>query len=186
MDLSRATINRELPSPLAVAAVSRIPTTLLREMRLYHTETTDAMIFEALDHIGVEVIEDVISQGAFLYDIARSMDIPTPKFKRWLDARPDILARVVAAEQLSAEYYLSHATDEIMSVQPGDLDHAKTARLKSDYMKWIATKKDSMKYGDKVSHSHSGDGNGVTFNFIMSEGNSVNKVIDVADNRETS
>lgn len=177
--LDNALVKRQLETPYSDGLYTAVPWELIRQIREHGINTPDEQVFQALDYIGIEAIVDIISQGAFLSDIASSLDIPVTKIDRWLRQEPTRVEGVAIAERYAAEHHLSLAIREVMNVSETDVDRMKVAKVKADLQKWVATRKDRDKYGDKVSHQHSGDV-GVEFHITLS--NHVGdqpKVIDI-------
>lgn len=176
--LNNATVERKVPDWLAVKLASRVPIRLLRQVRDYHVNTPDQSLYDMLDHIGIEPMADVVSQGCFLYDIAAALDIPFPKFRTWLEMDNSRIDHIEKAEILSAEAYLSKGTAMVMSVDTHDTDGAKVAKVKADHLKWLAKVKDRDKYSDQVKHSHSG-GQTIEYRINMSPAPPARNIIDV-------
>lgn len=175
--LNQALPKRRLPDWRAVQLASRVPINILRQARDIHTNTTDEMYFQMLDSIGIDAVCDLISQGCFIYDLAMTLDIPPTKFREWVDKDHSRVDKMEAAEELSAEAFLSMSNQEVMSVKSNDTDGARVAKIKADHLKWIASRKDRIKYGDQVNHKHSG-GQTVEYRITMAPAPTQN-IIDV-------
>ena len=175
--LQQALPKRRLPDWRAVQLAARVPIKILRQARDVHTNTSDEIYFSMLDSIGIDAVCDLISQGCFTYDVAMTLDIPPTKFREWIDSDHVYGEKLEVAEELSADAFLSIATEEVMNVTEIDVDGARVAKVKADHMRWLASRKDRTKYGDQVSHKHSG---GQTVEYRISMSAPIDKnIIDV-------
>jgi hypothetical protein len=156
MNLENFTPNRKLPAWQAIELTSRVPLKILRQVRDYHVNVTDDMINEMLDHIGVDAMADMVSQGCLIYDLATALDIPITKLKKWIDSDHSRSGAIEYAERLSAEAYISTSTRMVMDVSYHDVDAAKVVKMKSSHLNWLAKIMDRDKFSDQVNHKHSG------------------------------
>jgi len=117
-----------------------------------------------------------IASGRYLHRVAEDADMPEERtLYRWLDDKADfrqmyVRARDIRAER-SAEYLLEisddgrndwmekHAEDGECIGWTLNGEHVQRSRLRVDARKWLMSK-ESSKYGDKISHEHTGKGGG--------------------------
>lgn len=176
--IDNALLDRKIKTPYVDGLYAAVPYHIIRQIRMHHLNTPDDVVFAALDHIGIEAIVDIISQGAFLVDIAASLDVPVTKVDRWLHQDSTRWEAVGVAERYAAEHHLSLAIRTVMDVGKTDVDAMKVAKTKAEMQKWVATRKDRDKYGDKINHSHDGDV-AVQFNITLGGNTPERKVIEM-------
>lgn len=161
-NLTSYTIDRKLSS-LAIEATSLIPWEVLKQMRARDIETHEEDVFNALDHMGINVICDLISQGVFPVDVANSLDIPAVTMMKWIEKNPHHMDDMEMALKCSAQAHLSEAMKMTMDVGASDVDASRVAKTKTDLLKWLASRHDPDQYGDKA-RGERGGGVSVGFN----------------------
>jgi transposase-like protein len=97
-----------------------------------------------------------IAGGESLRAICAAHDMPDrTTVRRWLSQNEDFRLQYAHAREEQADFY----ADEIVDIADAATD-AQLARLQVDARKWKASKLAPKKYGDKVSHEHTGEGGG--------------------------
>lgn len=158
--------SRKLPEYVKGDFLLRIPYQTLHELRAYHDTIDKNKCFSILDNIGIDAIADLISQGAYIYDVSETLGIPITFIYDWIESDDNRHTKISKAESYSADAAVSIATREIMGLDYTDTERAKIAKIKADHMKWVASRRNREKFGDGASKSTE-DGGHFQFNIVL-------------------
>jgi len=99
---------------------------------------------------------DRIAQGEALNAICREPDMPTKlTMYRWLDQSAELQNRYVRATELRVD----HWSEDILAIADDENIGADSRRLRVDTRKWLMSKVQPKKYGDRLQHTGA-DGEG--------------------------
>lgn len=102
------------------------------------------------------LILDRIAQGEALNAICREPDMPTKlTIYRWLDQSAELQNRYVRATELRVD----HWSEDILTIADDEKIGADSRRLRVDTRKWLMSKVQPKKYGDRMLHTGA-DGDG--------------------------
>lgn len=126
---------------------------------------------EDIERIFSEVLE-YIEEGKSLRSILLSNDMPSSRtFYSWLDADKEKVKRYARATEIRAEAIFEDmleiaddGTNDFMTITKGDLEYnvedkevTNRSRLRLDTRKWMLSKMQPKKYGDKLDVTSDGD-----------------------------
>jgi hypothetical protein len=107
---------------------------------------------------------DRLATGETLRTIIRDSHMPDRvTIYRWLDAHEDFRNQYTPARSQQADHYFEQIIDESFSSHD-----AQIGRLRVDALKWVASKMQPKKYGDKLEIETKGD-SAVTIQFAIPE-----------------
>ncbi len=121
--------------------------------------------FEQLTAVGIDVVCERIANGEFLENIARSYSMNRYSLTKWLHdetnmqkylAAKEAQADKMAEEILSISDDGSNDTYETENGTRTNQDVIARSKLRVDSRKWLASKMNPKKYGDKVDLNHGG------------------------------
>lgn len=100
-----------------------------------------------------------LMNGETLSKICDSLKITQAAFYSWLPERPKLVEKYNASKKLQASSLLNQLIDEVSTLQN---DQALAARVRSDLIKWYASKVSPSEYGDvkrlelsgEIKHRH--------------------------------
>lgn len=126
---------------------------------------------EEIENIFEEILE-YIEAGKSLRSILLSSDMPSSRtFFKWLDEDKDKVKRYARATEIRAENIFEDmleiaddGTNDFMTITKGDLEYnvedkevTNRSRLRIDVRKWMLSKMQPKKYGDKLDVTSDGD-----------------------------
>lgn len=126
---------------------------------------------EEIENIFEEILE-YIEAGKSLRSILLSSDMPSSRtFFKWLDEDKDKVKRYARATEIRAENIFEDmleiaddGTNDYMTITKGDLEYnvedkevTNRSRLRIDVRKWMLSKMQPKKYGDKLDVTSDGD-----------------------------
>lgn len=126
---------------------------------------------EEIELIFEEILE-YIEDGKSLRSILLSSDMPSSRtFFKWLDEDKDKVKRYARATEIRAENIFEDmleiaddGTNDFMTITKGDIEYnvedkevTNRSRLRLDTRKWMLSKMQPKKYGDKLDVTSDGD-----------------------------
>lgn len=126
---------------------------------------------ERIEKLFIEIC-DYIEEGKALRTILRDKDMPSSKtFYEWLDSDKEKVKLYARATEIRAENIFEDmieiaddGTNDFMTITKGDLQYnvedkevTSRSRLRLDTRKWILSKLQPKKYGDKLDVTSDGD-----------------------------
>ena len=97
-----------------------------------------------------------IAEGESLRAICKGNGMPAKRtFLRWVAADETLAKQYAEAQVMRAEHYF----DEIVEIADKGSDPAKT-RVQVDARKWVLSRMNPKKYGDRVLNEHMGEDGG--------------------------
>lgn len=126
---------------------------------------------EEIERIFEEILE-YIEEGKSLRSILSSSDMPSSRtFYKWLDEDKEKVKRYARATEIRAEAIFEDmleiaddGTNDFMTITKGDLEYniedkevTNRSRLRLDTRKWMLSKMQPKKYGDKLDVTSDGD-----------------------------
>lgn len=118
-----------------------------------------------------DLICERMGNGESLRAICKGKDMPNKRtVLRWLEGNEKLAEQYSAAQNLRAEHYF----DEIIDIADSKADPQKT-RVQIDARKWVLSRMNPKKYGDKVTQELTGTDGGpivhkVEFEIVDPEG----------------
>jgi hypothetical protein len=126
-------------------------------------------------HLIVAIIESV-ANGNSLTSALQCLDLSGSVFRNALKADPTLQARYDEACSFRAELQAG----EIIDIADGGLDPIRD-KLRIDARKWVASKMNPQKFGERIEHNHTGS---VDLIAAMDQGRQRIKDIEVLDTTE--
>lgn len=99
---------------------------------------------------------DRIATGESLNTICQDLGIAYRAVLMWLRKYPEFMLKYMRARDEQADFYADELRDIAYNV-PADKDAIEKAKLKSENLKWIASKLKPRKYGDKLDLTSDGE-----------------------------
>lgn len=100
-----------------------------------------------------ETICERIAAGESLRAICSDVGMPSKKqFLKWMSEDASLSDHYAIARARQADHY----ADEIVEISDTEEDPQK-ARVRIDARKWVASKLQPKRYGDKIDHNHEGN-----------------------------
>jgi len=140
-----------------------VPHELLQRIRSRDNSTTQAEVDVALNNIGVDHIYEMMAYKTFKVEIANALGMPVLYLERWLRSHPDHDENEEIVNEYAAQIYLNNANDIIRDIKDGDVEVARTSKVKADHLVKIAEKIAPAKY-DKQSKGSVINGASFTLN----------------------
>jgi hypothetical protein len=97
---------------------------------------------------GDEVILERIAAGEFLTTIAQDWSVSRQLLYSWIRLREDRTEAYKVAKRLGADGLVEAAADDLENASVASSQHFARDKAKSEFKKWLATKRDREQYGE--------------------------------------
>lgn len=113
---------------------------------------------------------DRMAEGESLIAICKTVGMPNKRtVLRWIEKDDKLRLQYSEAQNLRAEHYF----DQIIDIADSKADPQKT-RVQIDARKWVLTRMNPKKYGDRMTNEHvGGDGNPISMLLQHVEGSAL-------------